>query len=457
VITHLTKLGAAFCAVSLFVALPGNAASPAAREFTAGTAQIDITPEYPVRLSGYGNRTTVSQGVGQRIWAKALAMQSGPEALSILLTVDNCAVSGSIADQVCARLKARGLSRERFALCSTHTHSAPCLSGVIPNLFSKDIAPEEQAAIDRYTRELVDRLEQVSVAALADLRPAQLAWASGQVDFARNRRPQGGPVDHTLSLLRVADSAGRIRALLANYACHCTTLQGQHNVIHGDWAGCAQLELQKQFPGAVAIIAIGCGADSNPSPRGRVEDAENHGRSLAAEVRRLLDLPLRPLSGPIQCQNELIQLPFQTHFTRAQWEERGTKGGIVGYHARKNLARLDRGETLPRTLPYLVQTWVFGDALAMVFLPGEVVVDYALRLKREADASRLWINAYANDVPCYIPSRRILQEGGYEAEDSLWYYDRPARLAPECEDLIIQTVRKLLPQSYSARQAAQIQ
>src|SRR4029450_11779061 len=82
-----------------------------------------------------------------------------------------------------------------------------------------------------------------------------------------------------------------------------------------------------------------------------------------------------------------------------------------------------------------------------VFLGGEVVVDYSLRLKRELDAERLWINAYANDVPCYIPSQRILREGGYEAESSLWYYDRPQRLAPETEELIVRTVKELLPES----------
>jgi hypothetical protein len=112
---------------------------------------------------------------------------------------------------------------------------------------------------------------------------------------------------------------------------------------------------------------------------------------------------------------------------------------------------LDRGEALPTTLPYSVQTWTFGEDLAMVFLPGEVVVDYALRLKSIYDPDRLWVNAYANDVPCYIPSVRILNEGGYEAETSLWYYDRPARLAPATEDLIVNAVEAQLPAAFLPR------
>jgi hypothetical protein len=84
----------------------------------------------------------------------------------------------------------------------------------------------------------------------------------------------------------------------------------------------------------------------------------------------------------------------------------------------------------------------------MVFLSGEVVVDYALRLKREFDPARLWVTAYANYVPCYIPSRRILDEGGYEAEESLWYYDRPTRISTNAEEVIIKNVHELLPKSF---------
>src|SRR5205823_9948672 len=109
----------------------------------------------------------------------------------------------------------------------------------------------------------------------------------------------------------------------------------------------------------------------------------------------------------------------------------------IGYHARYNLARLDRGEKLQAEVPYAVQTWAFGDSLAMVFLPGEVVVDYSSRLKRELDGRRLWINAYANDAPCYIPSERVLKEGGYEGGGAMVYYDVPGPFKPGLEQRIV--------------------
>src|SRR5690606_15756635 len=224
-----------------------------------------------------------------------------------------------------------------------------------------------------------------------------------------------------------------------------------HEIIryHGDWAGFAQEFVEQDHPGAVAMITIGCGADANPSPRhgadAGIAFARRHGAALAAEVVQLVRGARREVPVDAEARLTRLELPFQSLPAREEWESRSTQPGIVGYHARKQLTRLDRGERIPEALPYVVQTWTFGEELAMVFLAGEVVVDYALRLKSEFDPRRLWVTAYANDVPCYIPSRRILEEGGYEAESSLWYYDRPARLSARTEDLVHGAVTNLLP------------
>ena len=420
-----------------------------------GVAKIDVTPSYPIRLTGYAVRKTESEGTEQKLWARALAIGSDGDGAAILMTVDNCGICANVTEEVAARLKKKAsIARERFAVCSSHTHTGPCTVGFAPNIFAMPIPPEQQATIARYTQELTDKLEQVALAALTDRRPGKLAWGIGSAEFARNRRTSGGPVDHAVPLLRATDRNGNLRAILANYACHCTTLGGEVNKFCGDWIGFAAEFLETDLPGAIALVAVGCGADSNPHPRGGPDFglalAREHGREIATEAKRLLETELKPLANNLQFRTKRIELPFQRHFTREEWEERARKSGIVGYHATNYLGRLDSGEKLPATLPYLVQAWTFEDDLAMVFLSGEVVVDYSLRLKKDFDTNRLWINAYANDVPCYIPSKRILREGGYEAEESLWYYGRPQRLAPETEDLIIGTVHELLPKKFAA-------
>jgi putative membrane-bound dehydrogenase-like protein len=428
-------------------------AAAAGRTLQIGVARIDITPAYPIRLTGYAVRKAESEGIEQRLWAKALAIGSNREGPAVLITVDNCGVGANVVEDVAARLQRRAkVARERFALASSHTHSAPCTVGFAPNIFARKIPDDQLATITRYTKELTDKLEQVALAALADRKPATLRWGEGRVGFAANRRTAGGPVDHALPVLAAYDRRGRLRAVVANYACHCTTLGGEFNKHCGDWAGYAQEAIEREHPGATALLTIGCGADANPSPRGGPDFglalAKQHGEELAAEVSELLDGHLLPLRHKPVCRAKRIELPYDRHFTRDELQERAKQPGIVGYHAQQYLERLDRGETPAPALPYFVQTWTFGDQLAMVFLGGEVVVDYALRLKREFDGARLWITAYANDVPCYIPSRRILQEGGYEAEWSLWYYGRPTKLAPATEDLIVQTVHELLPREF---------
>lgn len=122
------------------------------------------------------------------------------------------------------------------------------------------IPPEHQSNIDRYTREFIDNLEKVALAAIRDLRPSRVERGIGEVGFAMNRRTQGGPVDHDLPLLVVRDVEGKPRAIYFSYACHCVTLS--HNEISGDWAGYAMEHIQKNFPGAIALASIGCGAIS---------------------------------------------------------------------------------------------------------------------------------------------------------------------------------------------------
>lgn len=418
-----------------------------------GVAKIDITPDYPVRLSGYGSRRTPHESVQQRIFAKALAFGSDAEGPALLVTVDNCGVPASMRAEVVRRLAAKTkVTDAHVAIASSHTHCAPMLTGVLPNLFGMDIPAEDLPAIDRYTRELTDKIEQVALAALANREPAQLAWSIGWVGFAKNRRVATvhRPEDHDLPVLRVASPGGKVRAIFTSYACHCTTLQ--FNSIHGDWAGCAQEALERDFPGAIVLTAVGCGADQNPHPRSKLELAVRHGEALAEEAKTLLAGAMKSIGGRLECRTKQISLTFDTLPTRAEWETLAAgKAPSLAYHAKKNLARLDRGEALPTELPYLVQTWNFGRDLAFVFLPGEVVVDYGLRLKLEFDRTRLCVNGYSNDVPCYIPSERVLAEGGYEGATAMIYYDRPTKFAPGIEERIIAAVRELMPADFAAK------
>jgi len=117
---------------------------------------------------------------------------------------------------------------------------------------------------------------------------------------------------------------------------------------------------------------------------------------------------------------------------------------------------MDAG-TLATEVPYPIQIWRFGERIDLLALGGEVCVDYALRLKKELGAERVWPVAYANEVPCYIPSERVLREGGYEAgwdqeqgplipsgAGSTIFYGWAAPLAAGVEDRIFRAIHELL-------------
>jgi putative membrane-bound dehydrogenase-like protein len=424
----------------------------AAQELSVGVAAVDVTPDYPVRLSGFGFRRTESEGVTLKIWAKALAIGGGEGGPAVIITVDNLGIPISMTRDVGQRLAAKAkLDPTRLAITASHTHTAPMLTGVCPTLFGVPIPPEHQAHIDRYTKELADALEKVALDAIADLKPARVEFGIGTSDLAANRRTKGGPVDHDLPVLVVRDKGGRPRAVYVSYACHCVTLS--NNKVSGDWAGFVQEAVQKNYPGAVCLTSVGCGADSNPSSGvtgDKVDVAAAQGQKIAAEVERLLKQQLTPITRPVTTKTGEVELMFDTLPTRQQWEEKAKRQDAVGHHARVQLAKLDRGEPLQTKLAYPIMAWTFGDQLAMVFLPGEVVVDYSLRLKKDFDRSRLWVNAYSNDAPCYIPSERVLKEGGYEGGDAMVYYDRPTKFAPGLEQKVIDEVHRQLPPAFLA-------
>ena len=406
-------------------------------------------------MYGYGSRKIESEGIAGRLFARALALGSDQEqGPALLLCVENGHVPVKLRDEVYHRLRTTiDIKPERFVLANSHTHAGPDISGY------DSLPPEHQPHIAQYMTLLTDRLERVAREALAARMPARLAWAQGKVGFAANRRVlQDGkwkgfgavpdaPADHSLPVLRVTDASGKLLAVVINYACHCTTLRGNFKQIHGDWAGSAQRFLEAEHPGAKALICIGCGADADPCPHGTAELCDQHGRALADEVNRLLAGPMTPIQPRLITRRIVLQMPYRTPPDPAELEKRAKRS----WNLEDLLKRLRAGESFP-PLQYPITTWTFGSQLAMVFLTGEVVVDYSLRLKRELDGSRLWITAYAHDVPCYVVSQRILQEGGYEERNSISSrisFGQPQTVQPPIEDRICKAVHGLLPKQFA--------
>jgi hypothetical protein len=219
----------------------------------------------------------------------------------------------------------------------------------------------------------------------------------------------------------------------------------------GDWPGFAQLRLEKDYPDVTAIFWAGCGADQNPLPRRTVAYAEGYGDRLAAAVRDVLTAPMKPLTGSLRTAYREVDVPFAALPSREQIVSDAASSNVyVKARARRLLEQIDRAGSLAGSYPYPVQAWRLGDKLTWVTLGGEVVVDYSLRLKKELGPGATWVAGYANDVMAYIPSLRVLKEGGYEGGGAMVYYGLPSVWGPRVEEVIVAAVHDTVKQVRAA-------
>jgi hypothetical protein len=254
--------------------------------------------------------------------------------------------------------------------------------------------------------------------------------------------PQG-PTDHDVPLLKVTAPDGTLRAVLFGYACHNTTLTAEFNQISGDYAGFAQAEFETAHPGATAMFIALCGGDQNPNPRSSLDNARAHGSALAEEAARVAGGKLTRVTGPVRAAFEVIDLRFAYH-TRETFEAQlNDANPFRARNAKKMLQAYDERRPI-RTYPYPVQAIALGKSVTLVALGGEVVVDYCLRIKKEYGERGLVVAGYSNDVMAYIPSARVLKEGGYEAEDSMVYYGQPGRWSADVEAQVMQAVGRVM-------------
>lgn len=440
--------------MSLALLLSGLVLAADPGQWQAGVAVRPITPAEPMWLAGYSNRNKPSDGKLTELYAKALALEDPSGGRFVLLTVDLVGVPRDLTEAVAAEIRKRtSLPRERLLVAASHTHCGPVIRDNLADMY--DMPAEQAAKVGPYTDLVARRMTEAAVAALRDLRPARLAVAQGTARFAVNRRkptPSGvvndanpaGPVDHAVPVLRVESPDGKLRAVAFGYACHNTTMQFYQ--WSGDYAGVAMARLEEKHPGAVAFFWAGCGGDANPLPRSKLELLHKYGAELADAVEAVLAAEMAPVHGDLAVRYSTVALPY---------DKLPDAGRLAADALSKNHALRARAEHLRRTLAekgklpenypnYPVQVVRLGDRVTWVALGGEAVVDYALRLKRElAGGRQVWVTAYANDVMAYIPSARVLKEGGYEADSSMIFYGHPSRWSPAVEELIVAKVHEL--------------
>ena len=428
-------------------------ASAGGADFSVGVARANITPKEAIVLAGYLSSDKLSEGVVHDLWGKAVAFQDAHGRRVVIVTTDLIGLPRLISDEVAARVQRQyRLERAALLLNSSHNHAGPLLArNQYPAL---DMTEGEGQKVEAYRQKLTDDLVSLVGAALAKLERAKVSFGQGNVGFAVNRRQhtaerviigvnKEGPTDHSVPVLKVTGSRGQLIAVIFGYACHNTTIP-LFNRIYGDYAGFAQIELENVHPGATAMFLMLCGGDQNPYPRGTLDLAEQHGKALAQEVGRVLNGRLQSLKAPIRVAYQQVEPGF-TPYSRDILEQTIAGSNILRAREAKYLLRTyEEGRPIRRIL-YPVQVIRFDRSLTLVALGGEVVIDYALRIKREYTGENIVVAGYSNDVMAYIPSLRVLKEGGYEADGSgVTAYGLPGPFNEKVEELIFEGIRQAM-------------
>lgn len=426
-----------------------------------GVSRVVITPPEPVWMAGYASRTKPAEGKASDLFVRGMALRDESGNTGLVLTLDLVGIDADTSARWSSAIaKEHKLARKAMVLACSHTHCGPVVGSTLRDMYPVTDADRQASA--RYETFLEGQVLQAARQALADLRPARLSWHTGTCGFAVNRRnnPEAqveklraestlkGPVDHGVPVLAARDPEGKPRAVLFGYACHATTMGFQQ--WYGDWPGeaCAMLEKNiRQERGdeqGVALFLAGCGADQNPLPRRRIELAVEYGNQLARSVQEAQNRPGIPVKGALKMAWDQVDLPLEAPPGRdTLLDQEMSKDKAVAARARRLLAQLNAGQPLPTAYPAPVQAWAVGDSHGLVFLPGEVVVDYALRLPKELPDRTWWAGSYANDVMAYIPSRRVRKEGGYEGEKAMVYYGLPAPWREEVEEVLVGGVKRV--------------
>lgn len=396
------------------------AAGEEAAELRAAVVKVDITPDKPVRMSGYAGRKAESTGVHDPLSLRVTAFQQGNARL-VLVSADLIGfyrAGDSFREVICQR---HGLQPSELFLAGTHSHAAPT-----PTLDEDGFANNVE-----YTKNLRETCVDAVGKALGALRPVQIGVGRGHSPVGVNRRERtaegrirlgrnpGGPTDKEVLVLKVADADGKPLASLFGYATHATSLGPGNLLISGDVLGLAAQYVEQVLGGDLIAPAF-AGASGNIDPWFRVLPSFNTENGRVPEP-----VLLGQLLG-----TEVMQV------------FRGIKTDTSAAEIRTGIATLELpakpssgGENESATRPLCVTAARIGD-VAFVGLGCELLTEVGMAIKEASPFPHTFIITHCNGSAGYLPPKHLYEEGGYEIESS--------RFAPEAAELLVQETRKML-------------
>ena len=392
-----------------------------------GASIIDITPPNGIAMAGFAARTEVAKGDHDALTVRALVVDD-----TAIVTVDVIGIDANLS----ARARGRAsLPDQAITITATHTHGGPVS---MPGRLS---AKADHAFILC----LEDAVVKAVDLAIVNQKPARLLGGIGvEPGFATNRRRLDGPVDTGIPILRFESVEGSTIAILVSYACHPVVLGADNLSWTGDYPHFVRKKLETTFPGAIAIFATGCAGDVNTghsaaaslsllaTPERSFAKAKEIGFGIANSV---IDARLTDVSGNVGHSEVFADICFEQREQEApdilakSWrlaaKDTSSLEVIWANWAEKHMGR----DLSPLKARITALKW---GSVGIIALPGEIFAETALEIREKlAQKDPLFILAYADDNPGYIPPESDYLRGGYEIDEAHRFYGLGATIAPK--------------------------
>jgi len=409
-----------------------------------GTYEIDMTPQPPVQLAGYAHREGKAMEVHSQLFLKIYYFEQGGRAF-LLIIGDVIWWDDQLVDTWRKRVADEySVKPESICFHATHNHSGPQTSEAFTSL----LGVSDQS----YKESLEDVIMKSVKCAISNKEPVTIARRKTTSDIGIYRRLKHEnkmvmspnpyvPIDKDVTIITFENIKHDMKAMLIHYACHPTTTDA--NVVSSEYTGVCCARLKETYQHAVIGFLQGCCGDVRPALikdhtffRGSLQDMEALGNQLAEDIISGMNISDVEVihSDSLQAYSYRVPLPFQKEYSSNEEMEPDVlsiwKQHIEQNWQDKNKTRLE------------IQFLEISSRLRFIFFNGEMVQHYSQYVKK-IDSGVLAIG-YSNGMIGYIPSQTQLMEGGYEAEEFIYYFGLPAPFHIETEKIIQNAIDNIL-------------
>ncbi len=397
----------------------GFAGTAFAGNLRAAAAEVDITPDTPQWLSGYGARQ--SDGVRDRLYHKIAAIDDGKTTIYFVST-DTCMMSPAYVDKVKQDIRQQlGIAPENIWWAATHTHSAPEIGPPgAPRIYMPERYKQasQGESNPQYTEFAEAKLIEGLRMARQKLVPARLGFGIGFSTANIDRRAMDedgkvtiglnpdGPTDRQIGLIRLEGLDGKLIALLANYPIHGTDLGEQNLKITGDVPGVVDQYVESKLGAPVLFIN---GAEGNLAPIYSVYPDPVSGH--LDQFRVLLGDRILEANRGITAMTSDVTLGE----TEAVIETPLRSGLVWPADMDKYVRRTPEGATLVRIpVPFLE----INHEAVLWGAPVELFCKIAVDVRSQSRFPYTFYFGILNGWLGYLPTADAVHHGGYEPETS---------------------------------------